>query len=156
MVVHRKQRKDKDERPYFDKNNDCMCSICKCLCSVVYYGHEEKKLAVQAKNDILKELDSKPQSKIDSFFGFTSAIADLAKKRVEENDDVSSSSLLGLTSKDLLRLIKLQSNVNLRNTLQKSVWSINNYELKNDGGEIKSIAETRRDARLKRFQSPIR
>ena len=42
----------------------------------------------------------------------------------------------------------------MRNTLQKSVGSIKKYELKNDEGEVKSIAEIRRDARIKRFQSP--
>ena len=42
----------------------------------------------------------------------------------------------------------------MRNTLQKSVGSIKNYELKNDDGVIKSIAEIRREARIKRFQSP--
>ena len=147
-------KKGKDERPYFDKNNDCMCSICKCQCSVVYYRHEEKKLAIQAKNDVLSDLDTKPQSKIDSFFGFSNAIADLAKKRVAENEDVSPSSLLGLTSEDLLRSIELQSNVDLRNTLQKSIGNIKNYELRDDDGAIKSIAEIRREARIKRFQSP--
>ena len=35
-------KKGKDVRPYFDQNNDCMCNICKCQCSVVYYRHEEK------------------------------------------------------------------------------------------------------------------
>ena len=111
-------------------------------------------MAVQAKNDVLNSLDNKPQSKIDSFFGFTSAIADLAKKRVKENKNVSSSSLLRLNSEDLLHSIELQENVDLRNTLQKSVKNIKNCQLKNDAGDIKSIAEIRREARVERFESP--
>ena len=124
------------------------------LCGIL--SAQRQKLAIQAKKDILHELDTKPQSKIDTFFGFTSAIVDLAKKRVGENADVSSSSLLGLTSEDLLRSIELQSSVDLRNTLQNSIGSIKNYQLKNGGGEIKSIAEIRREARIKRFQSPYK
>ena len=141
-------------RPYFDKDNDCKCSICKCHCSVVYYRNEEKKMAAQAKEDIIRSLDTKPQSKINNFFGFTNAIANLASKRVKENPVISSSSLLGLTSEDLLRSIELQQDVDLRNTLQTSVGNIKSYELKNDAGEISSIAEIRRAARIKRFQSP--
>ena len=111
-------------------------------------------MASQAKEDILHSLDTKPQSKIDGFFGFTSAIANLANQRINENKGITSSSLLGLTSEDLLHSIELQQDVNLRNTLQKSVGSIKSYELKNDEGVIKSIAEIRREARIKRFQSP--
>ena len=121
---------------------------------MVYYRHEEKKMATQAKQDILHALDTKPQSKINVFFGFTSAIANLANRRLHENEDITSSLLLGLTSGDLLHSIELQQDVDLRNTLQKSVGSIKSYELKNDEGAIKSIAEIRREARIKRFQSP--
>ena len=31
-------------RPYFDSDMNCMCPVCTCQCSVVYYRHEEKNL----------------------------------------------------------------------------------------------------------------
>ena len=121
---------------------------------MVYHRNEEKKLAAQAKFEILESLNTKPQSRIDGFYGFTNAIADLAKKRVKDDTAISSSTLLGLTSKDILHSIELQQDVDLRNTLQQSVGAICDYELKDGNGVTKSLAQLRTEARLKRFTSP--
>ena len=128
------ENKDKTVRPYFDENQDCTCPICRCQCLVVYYCNKEKKLAAQAKFEILESLNTKPQTRIDGFYGFTNAIADLAKNRVKDDATVSSSTLLGLTSEDILHLIELQQDVNLRNTLQQSVGAIGEYGLKDGNG----------------------
>ena len=148
------ENKDKTVRPYFDENKDCTCPICRCQCSVVYFRNEEKKLAAQAKFEILESLDTKSQTRIDGFHGFTNAIADLAKKRIKDDATISSSTLLGLTSEDILHSIELQQDVDLRNTLQKSVGAISEYELKDGDGVHKSLAQLRTEARLKRISSP--
>ena len=70
-------KQDSSTRPYFDQNMNCVCPVCICQCSVVYFRHEEKRLAIQAKEEYLTEIDKKPQSKIGSFIGLTAAIADL-------------------------------------------------------------------------------
>ena len=148
------EHKNIEGRPYFDNNEDCTCPICLCQCSVVYHRNEEKKLAAQAKFEIMESLNTKPQSRIDGFFGFTNAIANLAKNRLKDDATISSSTLLGLTSEDTLHLIELQQDVDLRNTLQQSVEAIRSYELKDGNGVPKSLAQLRREARLKIFSSP--
>ena len=45
--------------------------------------------------------------KLDTFFGFTNAIADLTKNRIDNQKIASSSNILGLTSEDLLESINL-------------------------------------------------
>jgi len=40
-----------DKRPFYDMNFECICSICKCECSVIYFRHEAKKLARQRQID---------------------------------------------------------------------------------------------------------
>ena len=140
-------------RAHFDEDSDCKCNICACQCSVVYFRSEEKRMAEQSKRELLDLLDTKPQSKIDGFFGFTNAIADLANERLKSDPTLTSSDLLGLTSEDLLSSIELQQDVDLRNTLQKSVGSIQTHQLHSDG-LVKSLAELRREARLKRFVNP--
>ena len=102
---------------------------------------------------MLEALDTKPQSKINGFFGFTNAIADLANERLAIDPTLTSSDLLGPTSEDLLTSIELQQDVDLRNTLQKSVGTVQHHQLKSDG-KVKSLAELRREARLKRFVNP--
>ena len=58
------------KRPYFDEDMNCVCPFCTCQCSVVYYRHEEKSLAIQEKEEFLLQIDTKPQVKLSSFFGF--------------------------------------------------------------------------------------
>ena len=116
-IEQSKSRKPGDRRAHFDDHSDCRCEICACQCSVVYFRSEEKRLAEQAKRDMSEALDTKPQSKINGFFGFTNAIADLANERLAIDPTLTSSDLLGLTSEDLLTSIELQQDVNLRNTL---------------------------------------
>ena len=67
---------------------------------------------------------------------------------------MSTSTLLGLTSKDLLHSIELQADINLRNTLQKPTGLIKGYELKGTNGRVKSLAEIRCEARVERFVNP--
>ena len=152
-IEQSKSRKPGEKRAHFDDNSDCKCKICACQCSVVYFRSEEKRLAEQSKRDMLEALDTKPQSKINGFFGFTNAIADLANERLAIDPTLTSSDLLGLTSEDLLTSIELQQDVDLRNTLQKSVGAVQHHQLKSDG-KVKSLAELRREARLKRFVNP--
>ena len=85
------------------------------------------------------KLDTKLQTKIDGFYGFQNAIVDLAKNRVHENNQLSDSSLLGLTSEDLLCSIEIQTNVDLRNALQKSTGSIDDFKLKSNDGKVISL-----------------
>ena len=142
------KKANRKSRPYFDSNSDCKCLICACQCSVVYFCSEEKKLAQQAREDKLAELDTKPQSQIDSFYGFSNAIAGMAMKRIKENKDVSPSCLLGLASEDILQSIKLQQDVDLRNTLQKSIGAISDHKFYSDDGKEKSLAQLRKENRL--------
>ena len=79
-----KLSKDTDISPYFDMNLDCTCLICACQCSVVYFRHEGERMAKHAKEELLERLNTKPQSKIDGFFGYTNAIADLANERLKK------------------------------------------------------------------------
>ena len=67
---------------------------------------------------------------------------------------MSTSTLLGLTSKDLLQSIELQADVDLRNMLQKSTGSIKGYELKGTNGRVMSLSEILREARVKIFVTP--
>ena len=67
---------------------------------------------------------------------------------------MSTSTLLRLTSEDLLQSIELQVDVDLRNTLQKFTGSIKGYELKGTDGRAKSLAEIHRDARVKIVVNP--
>ena len=143
-----------DKRPYFDSDMNCVCPVCFCQCSVIYYRHEEKRLAVQAKEEYFLQIDKKPQAKLDSFFGFTNAIADLAQKRTANQDGAEARSVLGLTSEDLLQSIKLQEDTDLRNSLQLHVGMIDVQSPIKIGGSNKSLAELRREARIKRFVSP--
>ena len=68
------KKANKTSRPYFDDNGDCTCPICACSYSVAYFCIEEKKLAEQARMDCLEELDTKKQSKVDSFFSISKTI----------------------------------------------------------------------------------
>lgn len=108
---------------------------------MVYYCHEEKKLTIQAKEYFIANIDTKPQQKIDGFFGFTNAIADLAKKRSKTSEGMSTSDILGLSSEDLLTSIRLQD-VDLRNTLPQSVCEISKYTVKQNS-VVKSLVEMR-------------
>lgn len=74
-------------------------------------------MAGQAKRDYLDSINTKPQTKINGFFEFTNAITDLANKRLTRDLSLSYSDFLGLTSEDLLTLLELQSDVDLRNAL---------------------------------------
>ena len=139
------KKAERKSRPYFDENLECQCKICECTCDVVYFRSEEKKLATQAKEDTIQKLDTKLQTKIDGFYGFQNAIVDLAKNRVHENNQLSDSSLLGLTPGDLLHSIEMQTNVNLRNALQKSTGSIDDFKLKSNDGKVISLAAMRRE-----------
>ena len=145
---------DSSARPYFDQNMNCVCTVCIYQCSVVYYIHGETRLDIQAKEEYLAVINKKPQSKIDSFFGFTDAIADLAKDRIKNTDSLSTANALGLTSEDLLQSIKLQENTDLRNSLQQKIGSIEVGSPIKFGNTTKSLAELRREARIKRFVSP--
>ena len=62
--------------------------------------------------------------------------------------------VLGLTSEDLLQSIKLQEDTDLRNSLQLHVGPINVKSPIKIGDSEKSLAEMRREARIKRFVSP--
>ena len=99
-------------------------------------------------------LNTKPQTRIDRFYGFTNAIADLAKNRMKDDATVSSSTLLGLISEYILDLIELQQDVDLRNMLQQSVGVIGEYKLKDRNGVPKSLGQLHTEERLKWFPSP--
>ena len=94
--------------------------------------------------DCLADLDTKKQSKVDSFFSFSKTIEELARNRIKENESISSASLLGLTSEDLLQSLELQSDMDLHNELQKTVGSIAEFKLKTRDGMEKSLNDLRR------------
>ena len=56
---------------------------------------------------------------------------------------MSTSDILGLISEDLLTSIKLQQDVDLRNTLQQSVGEMSKYTVKQNG-VVKLLAEMRK------------
>ena len=101
----------------------------------------------------MTSIDTKPQQKIDGFFGFTNRIADLAKKRSKTCNGMSTSDILGLTSKNLLTSIELQQYVDLRNTLQQLVGEIYKYLIKHNSG-VKLLTEVCKERQTKRFVSP--
>lgn len=63
-----------DVRPFLDANFVCKCEICVCECSVVYYRHEAKKMARQARIDANKKNATLSQPKLNAFFGFGSLL----------------------------------------------------------------------------------
>ena len=67
---------------------------------------------------------------------------------------MSPSDVLGLTSEDLLYSIELQQDIDLRNTLQQSMGELTNHKIAIETGEIKSLAQMRREAQIKRFLLP--
>lgn len=89
-VCIEQKKLNKESRSYFDTNEDCQCHICNCQCMMVYYCHEENKLAVQTKENFMASIDTKPLQKIIGFFGFANTIADLTKKRLKKSKGMSS------------------------------------------------------------------
>ena len=87
-------------------------------------------MVIQAKEVILKAIDNKPQTKIDSFFSFTDATANMAKGRINKSKVLSASDVIGLTCEDLLQPIKLQEDSDLRNSLQMKVGLIEKFDVK--------------------------
>ena len=67
---------------------------------------------------------------------------------------MTTSTLLGLTSEHLLQSIELQKDFDLSNTLQNSTGLIKSYKLKGTDNRVTSLAEIRREARVKRFVNP--
>ena len=100
-------------------------------------------MATQAREDCLAELDTKPQSKLNAFEGFTNSITSLAMNRISQKSSITTAELLGLTSEDMLQSLQLQEDNDLRNSLQKSVGSIKDYKLKSDDGTEQSINNLR-------------
>ena len=69
---------------------------------------------------------------------------------MKQDNNITSSSLLGITSEDILQSIKLQEDIDLRNTLQQSIGPIKDFKLKSNDEE-KTIEEIRRETRQSRI-----
>jgi len=104
-----------DVRPYFDANFKCTCQICRCECCVIYFCHEANKIAKQQQLDNKKTSQALLQLKIDSFLGFTSALANMTRDKLQYVENTNEA--MALTAIDLSNSNLLFQNVKLRNTL---------------------------------------
>ena len=139
----------RDDRPFFDKNFECTCPICKCQCNVVYFRDEGHMLARQTQIELEDKSKSKSQTTMNSFFRFKHEIANDVSKRIMENkgnfDDA-----MGMAACDLMNSLDKNEDNNLRLNLQEAIGPL--ASLSPD----KSIAQLRRENRQKRKLSPSR
>ena len=101
--------------------------------------HETKRMAAKSQKNREEILDSKKQTTMDSFYGFTSTIADHMMKRYEEMGDNSTSNAMGMTTTDIVESHKMQEDTSLRNSFQMKVRIIDSYS------DSKSMSQIRKD-----------
>ena len=123
--------------------------MCNCQCSVVYYRQDTKRLVIQRQNSVEEELNTKKQSKMDAFIGFTTAVIDITKGHLQEMEDRSVGNAMSKASLDMIESRKLNDNNELRYELQRKIGplsaSIDNV----------SAATLRKKNRKKRAHSPF-
>ena len=131
-----------DVRPYFNANFECTCHICKCECSVIYYRHEANKVSRQRKIDKEKANQTMSQPKLDSFYGFTNALANISREQLIDVEDADEA--MALTAIDLTSSNSLSQNINLRNTLQKSIGPL---KTSSNGLSVAQLRAAKREKR---------
>ena len=121
------------DRPYFDENGDCTCPVYQYQCSVLYQRSKEKNgNSSQVRDDHYDR--NQATAKHRYFFGFTNAISEVANERITKYPNLRQLEVLGLTSEDLFHSIKIQKNVGLQSTLQKTIGPLKRFKIQKKRG----------------------
>ena len=132
----------RDDRPFFYTNFECTCIICTCQCSVLFFRHDGKKLAIQARKAREEKYNTSSQTKMDRFLGFTDSILVKTKEIYQEMGDKGTvDNAMSIAALDLFSSKSVQENVGLRNDMQKEMGPLSPFV----GG--KNISEFRANKR---------
>ena len=109
---------------FFYSNFEYTCIICTCQCSVLFFRHDDKKLAIQARKAREERYDNPTQTKMDRFLGFTDSILVKTKEIYQEmGDEGMVDNAMSIAALDLFSSKSVQENVGLRNDMQKR-WAL--------------------------------
>ena len=86
---------------------------------VVYHRQYSKRLAIQRQDRVEEELDTKKETKLNTFLRLTSAVINIIKSHIDNIKDGSIDNTMGMPSLDIIKSRKLNENGNLCFDLQK-------------------------------------
>jgi len=140
----------RNDRPYFDKDFKCVCPVCACECSVLYYRHQGKSLATQAQKDRDEALGQKKQPTMDAFYQFTKKIVESNNEQYEEQyeeiEDVKeeecTNNAMGMVAVKMMDDETIQNDNIMRYGLQKRVGDLETTS--SNGESIQTLREKRR------------
>ena len=107
-------------RPMFDDTLNCICNVCGCNCTALYYRDQSSKLAIQAQNEREDNYSPKKVIKLSTFINSKPDVFDMSRSSMknvndkEKQDDVISRTAIGITN-----YTDIQDNVKLRLELQR-------------------------------------
>ena len=78
-----------EARPFFDKNFESTCMVCKCACNVIYFRHEGKKFAKQRQIEIERKNNTLSQPKLNAFFAFTKDIKTITHDYIDKGKNIN-------------------------------------------------------------------
>ena len=102
----------------------------------------QKKLARQKQLDIEKTNNKLVQPKLNSFFGFTKALANMTSSRLVDVDTADDA--MAMTAIDLSNSTALTENIELRNALQLNIGEL---DTKSNGLSVAQLREQKRKRR---------
>ena len=102
----------------YDSAFECTCPVYARPCHVLFYRHEAKNSASQARNEIEERRNTLSQSKMDRFYSFTYSIVSKTKDDYEEmRPQGSIDDAMLMTSMHLFSSPTIQEDVGLCNEI---------------------------------------
>ena len=81
-------------------------------------------IGFKTRQELKDALDTKPQTTIFRFSGFTNAIDSMVNDHIDKSKNITVGNAIGLAYEDLLQSIKIQEDVHLSNSLHLKVEAV--------------------------------